>query len=329
MTRPFSNSRRTVLRQAGAGFAASLPGLPLWAADTYPDGPVRVLVGTPAGGPPDTNTRAFAEVLGGKLKQPFVVENKVGANGTLAFQAAQSAPPDGKTLCYFSQYNLYSMALMDKLSLLDGFDCVTQISEAPSILVVGAQSPYTSLAQLLEAARKSPGDLTYSSGGMGSPGNIGMEMLKHAAKIDMRHIPFKGGGEQTQAIIGGSIDSGLVLMGVARGLLESKRLRALAVTTSRRLPELPDVPTVSEAGVANYSLTTWGGYVVRKGTGKSIIDALFRQIGAAAKDPRVVTAMQRSGSTLQLSKSPEEFARFYASERVASLALLKQIGMIK
>lgn len=329
MTHDFSQPRRNILLQGAAGLTAFLFGPLARAANSYPDGPVKIIVGTPAGGPPDINTRAIAEALSTRFRQPFLVENKVGANGTLAFLAAQSAQPDGRTLCYFSQYNLYSMALMGKLNLLDGFDHVTQTTESPSVLVVGALSPYTSLAQLLDAARKSPGVLNYGSGGIGSPANIGMEMLNLSAKTEIRHIPFKGGNEQTQAIAGGTIDVGLVITGVARSLLESKRLRALAVTSTQRLPDFPDIPTMAEAGIENYELTTWGGYMVPKGTGKHVIDTLFREIQAAAKEPRVAASIQKTGATIKLSKTPEDFARFFASERVSSLALLKRIGMLK
>ncbi|MGH8790913.1 MAG: Bug family tripartite tricarboxylate transporter substrate binding protein [Cupriavidus necator] len=321
-------SRRVFLGHCAAGIAAPLIAGSAFATDPYPNGPVRLLLGTAAGGPPDTNSRALAAVLSKKLNQPFVVENKVGASGAISFQALLAAPPDGRTLCYLSEFNLYAMPQMGRQNLLDDMRLVTTGFKAPSILVVASNSPFKSVAQIVEAAKKSPGSLTYGSGGIGSPAHIGMEKFKLATHTQIRHIPYKGGGEQAAALVGGELDMGLVLLGAVRGLLQSGRLRALAVTTAQRHPELSDLPTMQEAGVPNYDLSTWGGYAVRKQVPESIVDTLFKEITAATRTKSVMEAAVLSGSKINVSTSPQEAQEFLASERLRTVAFMKEIGML-
>jgi len=321
-------SRRKFLAQTGAGALITAMGSAALAAD-WPNGPVKFIVGTPAGGSPDSNTRVIAEAIAQQQKQTVLVENRVGANGALAFQALMTAPADGNTIGYFSQYNFYSMALMQRTELLDGFDYITRMFDSPSMIVVGEKSPHNSLRDLLDAARKAPGKLNYGSGGIGSPAHIGMAKLFLITKTDMQHVPFKGGPETAQALIGGQIDCGMVIPLAVKGLLESKRLRPIAVTTPARLPNFPDVPTVNEAaGIQGYEVTTWGGYVVRKGVPKPVVNAIFNTMTAAAKLPAVVDQTMKAGSQMTLSKSPEDFARYFAAERAESLVLLKEIGLL-
>jgi tripartite-type tricarboxylate transporter receptor subunit TctC len=313
---------------SGAGLG--LPIIDAFAADSLPSGTIKILVGTAAGGPPDTNSRSMAEALTQKWKQAFVVENKVGANGTLAFQAVQSAPPDGRTWGYFSEYNLYAMPLMGRDALLDGFEFVTPGFSSPSIVVVGESSPYTSLAQVINAALKAPERLTFGSGGLGSPAHIAMARLTNMTKSTMTHVPYKGGGEQAQALIGGQVDIGVVLFGAVKGLIASKRLKPLAVTTSERLAVLPQVPTVNEAiGSSSFEVNTWGGYVLPKGTPKGVVDAVFSAIKGVISSPPVLQTALANGSFPMPATSPAAFAKFVAEERTSALQLLKELGLVK
>jgi tripartite-type tricarboxylate transporter receptor subunit TctC len=320
-------SRRQFLARSGAGAFMTMLGSSGLAAG-WPNAPVRIIVGTPVGGSPDANTRAVAEVIAQQHRQAFRVENRVGANGLLAFQALQASPADGNTLAYFSQWNFYSMVLMQRTEVLDSFDYVTRMFDAPSLIVVGEKAPYASLGDLLDAARKAPGRLNYGSGGIGSPAHVGMAKLLLATKTEMQHVPFKGGAETAQALVGGQLDCGMVIPATVRALLESKRLRPLAVTTRNRLPIMPNVPTVNEAaGIKDYEVTTWGGYVVRKGVPKPVLDMIYAAMAGAAKSPEVLEQVAKGGGNINLSRSPEEFARFYLAERAEAADLLKAIGL--
>lgn len=328
MQHPDDSTRRDFLVRTATSLGAAALGMPAFAANAWPDGPVKFILGVAAGGGPDATTRATADTLSQRLKQPFVVENKVGANGALGFQALLSAPADGRTIGYFAQYHYYAMALMKRAELLNDFDFITKTGVTPSLVLVREQSPYTSLAQVLEAARKAPGTLNYASGGIGSPAHVGIAKLLLMTKTDMTQVPYKGGGEQGQALAAGLVDVGFAVPQSVKGLIEGKRVRVLAISSAKRLPSMPEVPTVNEAaGLQGYDMSTWGGYVVRKGVPKEAISAIFTATQSAIKTPRVSKTFNDADSQIDLSTSPEDFARFFEEERRSAAQLVRDLGL--
>jgi tripartite-type tricarboxylate transporter receptor subunit TctC len=224
-----------------------------------PERVIKIVVPLSAGAQVDIFARLLAEPLAAQLKQPVIVENKLGAGGAVAAAAVAAAAPNGCTLLMTTNAHAINPSLQAKLpyDTLKSFAGVRFIAAVPNVLLVAAASPHRTLGGLLAAARATPGKVTFASAGVGSASHLAGEMLRSAAKVDFLHVPYKGASEAVQDLIGGRVDFSFGPVGSARAMLESGKARALAVTSPERSALLPDVPTLAEAGVAGYEFAFW------------------------------------------------------------------------
>jgi tripartite-type tricarboxylate transporter receptor subunit TctC len=271
-------------------FVAALPvclalALPAAAADPYPAKPVRILVGANAGGGTDVIARMLAEKFADGLKQPFVVENRPGASNTIAADVTAKAPADGYTLLVATNTG---QAIAPHLLKL-GFDPLKQLQPVglvvvvPNVLVVGATQPYQSVKDLVAAAKAKPGELKYASSGVGSTQHIAGEAFDQAAGIKTVHVPYKGSSQAHVDILSGEVQMMFDTTSSAMGQIRAGKFRPLAVTSPQRVPELPNVPTIAEAGYPAAEMTTWYGLYVTGGTPKPIVDALNAELNRVLK----------------------------------------------
>jgi tripartite-type tricarboxylate transporter receptor subunit TctC len=266
-------------RRQALALLASATAAPAFAADTYPDRPVRVVVPFPAGGGTDIVARVIGPKFSAELKQPLVFDNKGGAATVIGTEAVASAEPNGYTLLFTSSAFTANASLMKKLPY-DPVRDFTPIGAAalhPFVLVANPSLPVRSLKELLDYARRNPGKLSYASVGAGSSQHLGMELLKRMAGVDIVHVPYKGSAPAMTDLLGGQVQ--LMFNGVSPTLphIRSGKLKVLATDSDRRVPLLPDVPTVSEAGLPGYKITTWSGLLAPSG-----IPADARNVLAAA-----------------------------------------------
>ena len=304
--------KRRELLLATAGL---LPAFKAWAA--YPDRPVRVIVPYAAGGGPDVFMRQMGVPLGEKLGQAIVVENKVGAAGVLAAQYVASAQPDGYTLLQGSNSHLVQKLLQPSLRFdpLKDFVFIGNLSGAPSILTVAADSPFQSVDDIVKAARAEPGKLNYASGGIGTGAHLAGATLMAIHKLKAVHVPLRGSVEITGSLLRGDTQFAFPTAGTAMPQIKAGKLRALAVTTDKRLTELPDVPTLLE--LTKNPLTvqvSWSGLWAPAKTPKSVIDHVFAAIGPMLDSPELRASAVSMGSQLLPSASPAEYARFVQAE---------------
>jgi len=271
----FGLTRRTLI---------ALPGVALIASHTfadtrYPNRAVRVVVPFPPGGTTDVIGRIIAEYLSGELAQPFYIDNRGGAGGTLGADVVAKAKPDGYTLLVFHSGLTYGPALFKRLNydVLGDFTPISLLGIAPSVLVITPSLPYDSVADLIEAAKRKPGEINYGSAGVGSSGHLAVELFSSITGAKVTHVPFRGGGPSVMAVIGGQVQFMIETAGSIMQQIQSGTLRALAVTTEERLPELPNVPTMREAGLSDYVYSTWYGL-----------------LGPTAMDPAVVETLNKA-----------------------------------
>ena len=314
---PPSTTRRRLLQYAGAATAAAL-GAPLALAqgDSFPSRPIRIVVGYPPGQTVDSSARALAIALSDILGKPVYVENKAGANGILGAQEAKQAAPDGHTLLLGTSGQL---AINPSIYSKPGYDPLRDFG--PVILngvgrlylVVPAASPFGSLPALVQYAKANPGKLNYGSGGRGITANLAMELLKKAAGMDVLHVPYKGSSAALTDLIGGQIDvmmdaGGLVLPQVRQG-----KLKVLAVSSTARYKELPEVPTIAEQGYPGFEVASWTALVAPAGTPAAIVDLLNKAALKAQARPDVIKASEITGSELSGS-SAQRLKEFLAAE---------------
>jgi tripartite-type tricarboxylate transporter receptor subunit TctC len=287
-------------------------------AQKYPTRPVKIMVGFSAGGPVDVVARIVGDRLGAKLGQPFVVENRAGANGMIAAEGVAHAEADGYTMlaCNSSTITLNKTLFKDiRYDPERDFAPLTTIVSAPLVLVVNPENPKTadikSVADLVAAAKAAPGALAYGSGGNGNLAHLAMELLSQRAGIKMIHVPYRGGAASEVGILAQEVLAVFDPLS-AVPLIRGGKLRALAVSSAERLPSLPDVPTVAEAGYPGFDLSFWVGFFMPKATPAPILETLHREIVAVAKDP---TVEERLGSQGVVSVvSPAEYATKIAKE---------------
>ena len=284
-------------------------------AQDFPSRPIKWIVPYLAGTGPDTTVRIVAEAMSELLKQPVVVENKGGAAGNLGAQLAARAAPDGYTWVYSATTMSASMRMYRKpgYDVMKDFTHVGRISQSDVLLVVNPDSGITSTRELVERARSRPGQLSYGSGGVGTPAHMGAELMLHAAGVRALHVPYKGASESVNAVLGKQVDFALALASVAMPQIQAGKLSALAVTGPHRNPRLPNVPTLAEAGIPGVQLVSFGGLSVPAGTPA----AVTRRIGAALQKalalPEVRAKLEANGS-LVVPSSGEEYAQNLQAE---------------
>jgi len=297
-------------------------------AQAYPTKPVRFVAGFPAGGPSDIVTRAVAKRMSELLGQPVVVENRSGAGGHIAVEAVAKAPPDGYTLLLAGSFVTIGPSLNPKLPYDPVRDLapIGLIARNQYLLVVHPAVPAKNAKELIALARSRPGKLNYGSSGVGAPPHLATELLKTMARIDAVHVPYKGATPAIADLIGGHID---FYVGGISGLIphaRSGKLRALAVTGARRSSELPDVPTIAEAAIPGYDISTWFGVVAPAETPKDIVSRLNATVVKIIGEKDTQTYLVAQGLEPATS-TPEELARIIKDEIPKFARIVKAAGI--
>jgi tripartite-type tricarboxylate transporter receptor subunit TctC len=294
---------------------AGLALVPAAEAQTYPDKPVKVVNGFGAGGGTDLLLRTILPKLGEVLGQQLIIDYRPAAGGNLAMDIVAKAPPDGYTLLMGSPGLATNPFLYRDLGwdAKKDFAPISLLGTVQNVLVVNPALPVKSVAELVALAKKQPGALNFASPGAGTSLHLAAELFKEAEGIDIVHVPYKGGGQAMNDVLAGKPEMMFQVVGAALPYIQSGKLRALAVTGTERSSVLPDVPTMVEAGVPNYSAYTWNGLLAPAGTPRAIIDKLHAAIVKAMNDPSVVEGYARIGQDQAVS-TPEQFSKLIADE---------------
>src|SRR5438309_7176270 len=283
---------------------------PAMAQDPYPSKPVRILVPYGPGGATDIIARIVAQKLTESLGQAFLVENRPGANGNLALEAAAKAPPDGYTLLVgnVSTNAINETIYAHQLQIKPSRDLVgiAKLVEIPHVLVASASFPPNTIAELVAAAKKEPGKINFASVGMGSYPHLDMERLMKAAGVELTHVPYKGGaGQAIPAMIAGEVQVAFFNMASLLPHIKSGRLKPLAAVPAQRLPELPDVPTLAQQGYPGIGTNAWQGLFAPAATPRPVIDKLYAAVARALGQEK--DALATKMLTVAVSPSPDEF----------------------
>jgi tripartite-type tricarboxylate transporter receptor subunit TctC len=292
-------------------------------AQDYPSKPIRMIVPYSPGGGADNAARILAPQLSAAMGQQVIIENRAGGSGSIGANAVAQAAPDGYTVLYDASSFAVNPALR-KLPF-DATKDLVPVSLAvtvPNILVVPPNAPYKTVAEFLDHARKDSGHLSYASYGPGSAAHLIGELLKNQANVDLLHVPYKGGAPALMDVMGGQVSSYFSNAASGMNYVKSGKLRALAVTSSRRMEALPDVPTLAESGFKNFEVLEWNGFFVPKGTPKEVVARLNKAIKLAINDPGTRKRLQGLGLD-PVGSSPEEFSKFLQSEMTRWAALVK------
>jgi tripartite-type tricarboxylate transporter receptor subunit TctC len=296
-------------------------------AQDYPTRPIRLLTPIAPGGGLDVIARIIAPPLTESLGKPVVVDNRPGASGAIAMDITAHSAPDGYTLAIFSVNQIiYSELNKSNFDMFRDFAPVSQISAAPYLLAVYPQLPANSVSELIAYAKANPDRITYASSGIGTLQQLATELLAARAGIKLVHVPYKGVGAAFPDMIAGRTHMTISSAAALAGLLRSKLLRAVAVTTTRRIALLPEVPTMAEAGMPDFVVTQWHGILAQAHTPATIVARLYRDIAAAVKRPDVVGHLATDG-TEPVGSSPQQFTAFMKSERDKWLLAIKQAGI--
>ena len=294
----------------------------------YPNKPVTIVVGFEPGGGTDTTARIVQPALGEQLGQQIVVENRAGAGGNIAVDYVAKAAPDGYTMVLA---NVGALAVNPHI-LKTPYDPLKELlpislaAEFANVLVVQPNLGINTVADYVKLAKSKPGTITYASSGIGGAGHLAGELLRGVAKIDIVHVPYKGGGPAMQGFLGGQVDSFFATPISSVSQIRAGKAVAVATTGSKRAALMPDVPTIAESGFAGYEALNWYGFLAPKGTPKEIIDRLSKEIVKALANPQVVSALHKTG-TEPKSSSPEEFAAYIKREYDTWGKVVKEAGI--
>jgi tripartite-type tricarboxylate transporter receptor subunit TctC len=293
--------------------ALALCAAPAVAQDNYPNRVIKFVVPFPAGSFTDVVARALGERVSKQLGQPVIVDNRAGVNGVLGTQAVIQSPPDGYTILINSNSHAANASLYVKVPYdpVSDFAPLARVVRIPFVLMVRPGLEVNTVSDLVAMAKKKPGDLTYGAGNTSS--RAAPELLKMSAGIDLRHINYRGMPQAITDLMGGQID--IVITDTSFILAQGPggKLRAIAVTTSERLAQLPNIPTFAESGVPNFELVGWVGAFAPAGTPAPIVKKLNEALVAAASDPSMKELLEKLG-TYSSPSTPEEFARFVGDE---------------
>jgi len=297
-------------------------------AQPFPSKPIHVIVPYPAGGVVDVIARSVGERMTQTTGQPNVVENKVGAAGSIGTEVVARAAPDGYTLVVASPSHTVNISLYSKLPWhpLTSFAPVAMVGVIPNVILVHPSVPARTLAEFIAYAKARPGQLNYASAGAGSSIHLAAELLEQMAQIRLVHIPYKGQPEAVTALITGEVSMMPLTMALAKARIQAGQARALAVTTPKRSSTLPDLPTVAESGYPDYEVSTWFGYLAPAGTPPDIVARLNSEINAALKYPEVQKRLVALGAELDPG-TPQDFAKFLEADMTRWARVIKQAGI--
>ena len=294
----------------------------------YPTKPVRILVPFPAGGAVDIVARTLGDELSKRWGQSVVIENRPGAGGTIATQAAATSAPDGYTLILVATGHALNPHFFAKLPYdsVNDFTPITLVGSAPNMLLVRSDSPFRSVRDVLAGARQRPGFLSYGHAGNGTSPHLAGELFKYLAKVDIAAIPYKGGAPSLNDLIGGHIPLSFNNIPESIAHVKAGTLRALGVTTATRSPVLPEVPTIAEAGVPDYDTGVWWGFLAPAGVPADVKGKLATDCAEAVKLPAVVERLKSLGAT-PIGSTPDEFADFIQAEHDKWGPIIKAAGI--
>jgi tripartite-type tricarboxylate transporter receptor subunit TctC len=309
------------------GTAGAMAAADTFAQANFPARPIRILVGSAPGGGLDTSARAISEPLSAAFNQPVIVDNRPGAAGSLAGQMLSKAPQDGHTICLGAIGNFAVNYFVYKdigYHPIKDLAPVSGIADATNVLVVNTGVAATSVKELLQLAAREPG-LTYGSSGTGNAGHLAGELFSSMTKSQLVHVPYKGGGPAMIDLLGGRITMIFASPSTATQQVRAGKVRALAVTTGRRSALVPDLPTISEAGVPGFDVNNWYGMAAPGGTPAAVIARLNRDIVAVLKSPEVAQVFLKQGLE-PAPTTPEAFGKFIRSEFEKWGRVLKSAG---
>ena len=302
-------TRRAAIAGALLPFAARAQ------APEWPGRPVRFIVPYPPGGPTDIMGRIIAQAVQGPLGQPFVVENRAGANGLIGSEQAARTAPDGSTFLVNASAHVIVPHLTPNMPIdvLADFAPVTNIAAVPLWLVVNPTLPVRSVAEFIAYARANPGRIAYASSSQGGAPHLAGELFKLMTGTDLVHVPYRGSGPAGQDLIAGTVQAMFDSVPASAGAVRDGRLRALGVTTRNRIAPFPDLPTIAEAGVPGYEISTWYGIWAPARTPPAIIARLQQAVASAARNPETRARFDALGAE-PVADSPEDYARFVRAE---------------
>jgi tripartite-type tricarboxylate transporter receptor subunit TctC len=301
-------------RTLSAAAALALAALPAW-AQTYPSKPVRIISPFSAGGPADVYARYLGQRLEKALGQPFVIENRVGGGGIIGADAVAKSAADGYTLLVMSNTHTVNESLVAKkpYKLMTDLAPVAPLNYSDLLLVVNPSVPAKNLKELLDLARANPGKLNYASSGNGTPYHMAGELFKAMAGVDIVHVPHKESSGARTAVMGGQVEMMFDAITVMAKLAEAGKVRAIASSGATRSAVMPDIPTVSEAGVPGYEATIWLGIMAPAGTPKQIVDRLNAEIAKIVSSPDVTADWAKQGA-VPMTMTPGEFDQYLRND---------------
>ena len=313
-----------------ASLAAALAvAAPTAFAQAWPDRAVRILVPAPAGSSLDVLARTIGEKLKDKFGATVIVENKPAAGGTVATAEVAKAAPDGHTLLLGFNGPLATGPLVQKVpyDVQKDLAPVVITSSQPNVLAVNAALPIKSVADLVAYAKANPGKLNYASVGNGSSSHLNAELLKSMTGIDAVHVPFNGSPPAVLATVQGETQMMFAVMQPLQAQVQAGKLRAIAVTTPKRFPLLPDLPAIAESGYPGFEALAWNGLVAPAGTPRPVIDKINAEVNAILKQPDVVQKMNAAGFDL-IGGTPEDFAKLIAADTARWTPVVKRLGIV-
>lgn len=299
-----------------------------WGDDIYPSRPVHLMVPFPPGGAVDIVARTLGDELSRRWGQPIVVENRPGAGGTIAAAAAAKAPADGYTLILVASGHAIVSHLYADLPYdpQRDFTPISLVGSSPNMLLVRADSPFKSVADVLAAARAKPGALSYGYPGNGTSPHLAGELLKYMAKVEITPVPYKGGAPSLNDLLGGHIPMSINNIPESIGQVRAGAVRPLGVTTAQRSPVLPDVPPIAEAGLPGYDTGVWWGFLAPAGLPARITAKLAKDCAAVVQVPAVRERLLSLGAT-PIGSSPQEFADLIRSDYEKWGPVIKAAGI--
>jgi len=325
---PMSRLLTPLARVGTAALAAVLLATALPAFAAYPDHPIKLIVPVPPGGGVDILSRAIGAKMSQSMGQPIVVENKAGASAAIGTELLAKSPADGYTIMMGYSAHATNPIFVPKLpyDTSRDFAAIAHVGYIPLILVVNASSPYMTVQDLIGAARAKPGQLQFASGGAGAGAHLSGELLKTTANVDVVHVPYKGNAPALTDLLGGQVTMMFDTITTALPHVKSGKLRALAVTSPKRSPLAPDIPTMIEAGLADFDISAWYVMFAPAGTPKDVMARLNAEVNKAIADPDVRRTLGEQGVEFT-GGTPEDADRFVRGEVERWSRIIKTKGM--